>query len=120
MLSVEGAQPIRQYEPPISIVVWTRGDPCSDADCVLRTAALASGPAHSIEYGRWGIYNLILRFRDDAGKARYFLADGRYSEPTDAARRSARHDGHPPRVDRERGLSWRVVFARIIECRCRS
>jgi hypothetical protein len=65
----------------------------------------------TVEYGRWGIYNLILRFRDDAGKARYFLADGRYSEPTDAARRSARHNGHPPREDRGTGA--------VLACRVR-
>src|ERR1700737_2409583 len=56
MLSVEGAQPIRAYEPPISIV-WTQGEPCTQADCVLLTAALAGGDADIIEYGRWGVYN---------------------------------------------------------------
>ncbi len=84
MLSVEGAQPIRAYEPPISIV-WTRGEPCTEADCVLLTAALTSGDADIIEYGRWGVYNLILRWSHANESALYFLADVRDSEPTDAA-----------------------------------
>ena len=60
MIGIEGAQPIRPYEPPISIV-WTQGEPCTDADCALLTAALAAGDAAIIEYGHWGVYNMILR-----------------------------------------------------------
>ena len=84
MLSVDGAQPIRPYEPPISIV-WTQGEPSTDADCALLTAALAGGDADLIEYGRWGPYNVILRVGPAAQNARYFLADVRRIEPTDAA-----------------------------------
>ena len=84
MISVEGAQPIRPYKPPISIV-WTQGEPSTEADCVLLTAALANGDADMIEYGRWGVYNVILRLGDAAANARYFLADVREVEPTDAA-----------------------------------
>jgi hypothetical protein len=83
MLSVEGAQPIRPYEPPISIV-WTRGEPCTDADCVLLTAALASGDARMIERGRWGPYDVILRWSHADEDLRYFLAAVRDGEPLDA------------------------------------
>jgi len=72
--TVQAAQPIRPYEPPISIV-WTRGDPASDADCLLLTAALASGHADIIEHGRWGRYNVILRWSHADEKPLYFLAD---------------------------------------------
>ena len=84
MVSVEGAQPIRPYEPPVSIV-WTRGEPCTGADCVLLTAALASGDAAIIEFGRWGRYNVVLRWSSANEVAFYFLADVRDAEPTDAA-----------------------------------
>ena len=84
MLIVDGAQPIRRYEPPISMV-WTQGEPSSDADCALLTAALASGDAQHIEYGRWGPYNVILQVGRAAQNARYFLANVRNLEPTDAA-----------------------------------
>jgi hypothetical protein len=84
MLSVDGAQPIRPYEPPVSIV-WTQGEPSTNADCALLTAALASGDADLIEYGRWGPYNVILRVGRTAQTARYFLANVRNVEPTDAA-----------------------------------
>jgi hypothetical protein len=72
--TVQAAQPIRSYEPPISIV-WTRGEPSSDADCLLLTAALASGHADIIEHGRWGRYNVILRWRHADERPLYFLAD---------------------------------------------
>ena len=84
MLSVEGAQPIRPYEPPISIV-WTQGEPCTDADCALLTAALAAGDAAIIEYGHWGVYTMILRVGRAGQDAHYFLVDVRNVEPTDAA-----------------------------------
>jgi hypothetical protein len=84
MLSVEGAQPIRPSEPPISIV-WTQGEPSTDAACALLAAALAGGDADLIEYGRWGPYNVILRVGRAAQNAHYFLADVRNIEPTDAA-----------------------------------
>jgi hypothetical protein len=74
MGTVQAAQPIRTYEPPISIV-WTRGEPSSDADCRLLTAALTSGHADIIEHGRWGRYNVILRWSQAEEKPRYFLAD---------------------------------------------
>ena len=83
MLSVEGAQPIRRYEPPISIV-WTRGEPCTEADCVLLTAALARGEAHLVEYGRWGPYNAILRWSHAEEEPLYFLADVRGAAAADA------------------------------------
>jgi hypothetical protein len=70
--------------PPISIV-WTQGEPSTDADCVLLTAALANGDAAIIEYGRWGVYNAILRVGRATRNARYFLADVHNVEPTDAA-----------------------------------
>ena len=84
MLSVHGAQPIRPYEPPISIV-WTQGEPCTEADCVLLTAALTNGDADILEWGRWGVYNAIVRLGDAAQNWRYCLADLRNIEPTDAA-----------------------------------
>ena len=86
-MSIGGAQPIHPYEPPISIV-WTEGEPSTAADCVLLTAALANGDAAIVEYGRWGVYNVILRVGRDVRNARYFLADVHNVEPTDAARRT--------------------------------
>jgi hypothetical protein len=83
MGTVEAAQPIRSYEPPISIV-WTRGEPCTEADCLLLTAALRSGDAGIIEHGCWGAYNAILRWSHGEEKPLYFLADVRDTEPTDA------------------------------------
>ena len=74
MGTVQAAQPIRSYEPPISIV-WTVGEPSSDADCLLLTAALASGHADIIEHGHWGRYNVILRLSHAEEKSLYFLAD---------------------------------------------
>jgi hypothetical protein len=74
MGTVQAAQPIRSYEPPISIV-WTRGEPSSHRDCLLLTAALASDHADIIEHGRWGRYNVILRLSQAEEKTRYFLAD---------------------------------------------
>jgi hypothetical protein len=82
MICIEGAQPIHPYEPPISIV-WTQGEPSTDADCVLLAAALANGDAAVVEYGRWGVYNVILRV--GRANARYFLADVHNGEPIDAA-----------------------------------
>ena len=84
MVSVAGAQPIRPYEPPISIV-WTQGEPCTDADCLLLVAALANGDAAIIEHGSWGPYNMILRVGRATQNRRYFLAEVRDVEPTDAA-----------------------------------
>ena len=74
MTSVEGAQPIRAYEPPISIV-WTQGEPCTEADCARLTAALRRGDAAVIERGRWGPYSAILRWCDADETSRYFVAD---------------------------------------------
>jgi hypothetical protein len=84
MVGIEGAQPIRPYEPPISLV-WTQGEPCTDADCALLTAALAAGDAAIIENGHWGVYNMILRVGRAGEDAHYFLVDVRNVEPTDAA-----------------------------------
>ena len=84
LIGVEGAQPIRPYEPSISIV-WTQGEPCIDTDCALLTAALAAGDAAIIECGHWGVYNGILRVGRAGQDAHYFLADVRDSEPIDAA-----------------------------------
>jgi hypothetical protein len=72
--SIEGAQPIRRYEPPISIV-WTQGEPCTDADCVLLTAVLGRGEADIIERGRWGPYNAIVRWRHAQERPLYFLVE---------------------------------------------
>jgi hypothetical protein len=72
--TVQAAQPIRTYEPPISIV-WTRGEPSSDADCRRLTAALTGGHADIIEHGHWGRYNVILRLSHAEEKPLYFLAD---------------------------------------------
>jgi hypothetical protein len=83
MGSIEAAQPIRAYEPPISIV-WTRGEPCNEADCLLLTAALRHGDVDIIEHGRWGPYNAILRWSQADGKALYFLTALRGCAPTDA------------------------------------
>jgi hypothetical protein len=74
MSTVQAAQPIRAYEPPIAIV-WTRGEPSSDADCLLLTAALTRGDADIIEHGHWGRYTVILRWRHAEEKPLYFLAD---------------------------------------------
>ena len=74
MLRVEGAQPIRPYAPPISIV-WTEGEPADPATCALLAAALAGGDAEAVEYGYWGRYNVILRVGRSEQNARYFLAD---------------------------------------------
>jgi hypothetical protein len=76
MRSVEAAQQIRTYEPPISIV-WTQGEPCTEADCTVLTAALRRGDAEIMELGRWGRYNAILRWSDPEAEPRYFLADVR-------------------------------------------
>ena len=84
MISVEGAQPIRPYEPPISIV-WTQGEACTADDCLLLAAALRGGDADIIELGRWGPYNAILRVDRASQNARYFLAEMREVEPTDEA-----------------------------------
>jgi hypothetical protein len=83
MGTFQAAQPIRTYEPPISIV-WTRGEPSSDADCLLLTAALASGKAHIIEHGRWGRYNVILRLSHADEKSLYFLANVADADQTGA------------------------------------
>jgi hypothetical protein len=83
MSTVRAAQPIRSYDPPISIV-WTRGEPSSDADCLLLTAALGSGHADIIEHGRWGRYNMILRLSHTEEKPLYFLADVVEAEQTGA------------------------------------
>jgi hypothetical protein len=86
MRIVRRAQPIRTYEPPISIV-WTRGEPCTDRDCAVLTTALRSGDADIIEHGRWGPYNAILRWSHPEEKRLYFVADVREAaQPT-------RHDG---------------------------
>jgi len=74
MRIVEAAPPVRPYEPPISIV-WTQGEPSTEADCILLTAALRSGDADIIELGRWGPYNAILRWSHAEEKSAYFLAD---------------------------------------------
>jgi hypothetical protein len=84
MITIEGAQPIRPYEPPISIVC-TQGEPCSDANCALLTAALGVGDAAIIEYRHCGVYNMILRVGGAGQDAHYFLVDVRNVEPTDAA-----------------------------------
>jgi hypothetical protein len=84
MRSVEAAQPIRRYEPPISIV-WTQGEPCSDADCALLTAALRDGDADIVEHGRWGPYSSILRIHHADGRSLYFLVDVREGAPPDVA-----------------------------------
>jgi hypothetical protein len=76
VISIDGAQPIRPYEPPISIV-WTQGEPCTEADCLLLSAVLTSGEAHIIERGHWGPYNAILRWSVSDDGPRYFLADVR-------------------------------------------
>ena len=83
-MSIEGAQPIRPYEPPVSIV-WTHGEPSDEATCALLVAALAGGDAEIIEYGHWGPYNVIVLIGRNAQNARYFLANVRNVEPTDAA-----------------------------------
>jgi hypothetical protein len=72
--SVEAGQPIRKYEPPISLV-WTAGEPSTEGDCLLLTAALASGDADIIERGHWGRYNMILRWSHAEETPLYFLAD---------------------------------------------
>jgi hypothetical protein len=85
MRIVEAAQPIRTYEPPISIV-WTQGEPCTEADCALLTAALRRGHADIIEHGRWGPYSSILRWSHAEEKPLYFLADVREDAASEAAR----------------------------------
>ena len=74
MRSVEAAQPIRPYAPPISMV-WTQGEPCTETDCTVLTVALRRGDADIIELGRWGPYNAILRWSHAEEKSAYFLAD---------------------------------------------
>ena len=82
MESVEAAQPIRTYEPPLSMV-WTQGEPCSEADCALLTAALRRGEAGIIERGRWGPYSAILQWRHAEERPRYFVAHVRESADTE-------------------------------------
>jgi hypothetical protein len=94
--TVQAAQPIRTYESPISIV-WTRGEPFSDADCRLLTAALTSGHADIIEHGHWGRYNVILRLGQPEEKSLYFLADVVDADQT----------GEP-----EMPLGWRLIRGR--------
>jgi hypothetical protein len=84
MKIIRGAQPIRPYDPPTSIV-RTRSEPCADQDCVVLTAALATGPANIIEHGRWGSYNAILRWRHTDTASLYFLTDVRDTAEPDTA-----------------------------------
>jgi hypothetical protein len=79
MRIVEAAQPIRKYAPPISIV-WTEGEPSTEGDCLLLTAALASGDADIIEHGHWGRYNMILRWSHTEELPFFFLADVRETD----------------------------------------
>ena len=52
MIAIEGAQPIRPYEPPISIV-WSRGEPCTDAAarCLQPRLRLETLPSSSMAIG---------------------------------------------------------------------
>jgi hypothetical protein len=74
MTVIESAQPIRRYGPPSS-VVWTSGEPCVEEDCAALTLALCQGEVEVIEHGRWGTYNVILRWSRLEPKPRYFLAE---------------------------------------------
>jgi len=84
MRVVRGAQPIRSYGPP-SYVVWTSGEPCSEAECAALTLALHLGEVEVIEQGRWGAYNVILRWTSPARKPWYLLAELRNAAPADAS-----------------------------------
>jgi hypothetical protein len=66
-------------------MVWTKGEPADAATCALLAAALAGGDAEAVEHGYWGSYNVILRVGRTAQSVRYFLAEVREVEPTDAA-----------------------------------
>jgi hypothetical protein len=83
MWSVSGAQAIRPYDAPISIV-WTQGEPCDEAYCALLTAALACGDADIIEHGRWGPYNAILCWPHPDARAAYFLVEAYDTQSDDA------------------------------------
>jgi hypothetical protein len=74
MRVITGAQPIRRYGPP-SWVVWTSGEPCSDEDCAALTLAFHRGVVEAIERGRWGPYNVILKWTYPDRKPWYFLAE---------------------------------------------
>jgi len=74
MRLIKNAQPIRRYGPPSS-VVWTSGEPCTEQDCRALTIALHEGQAEVIEHGRWGPYNVILRWSCLERKAWYFIAE---------------------------------------------
>jgi hypothetical protein len=81
---IKGAQPIRPYGPPISLV-WTRGEPCTEQDCAVLTTAVRSGDAETIEHGRWGPYDVILRWNHPDGEPLYFLADVQEAASADAS-----------------------------------
>jgi hypothetical protein len=64
-------------------VVWTRGEPCGDADCELLTTALADGAIKVIESGHWGRYNAILWWAPDENTSLYFLGELSADHPPD-------------------------------------
>ena len=74
MQIVAGAQPIHAYGPPTGLV-WTTGEPCTESDCLALMGALSRGEIEIIERGRWGSYNVILRWSATDGDARYVLAE---------------------------------------------
>jgi hypothetical protein len=74
MTTVTRAQPIRPYGPPTSMV-WTRGEPALEQDCVVLTAALRCADAEIVERGHWGPYNAIVRWIRPNEKPRFFLVD---------------------------------------------
>jgi hypothetical protein len=84
MTVIESAQPIRRYGPPSS-VVRTSGDPCTGQECAALTIALHRGEIEIIEQGRWGPYNVILRWAYPERKPSYLLAELRDAAPADSS-----------------------------------
>jgi hypothetical protein len=74
MPGLSAAQPIRRYGPP-SWMVWTSGEPYTEADCAILTLARARGEVEIIERGRWGPYNVILCWTSREHQPMFFLAE---------------------------------------------
>jgi hypothetical protein len=56
-------------------MVWTSGEPCTGDHCAALTLALRRGEIQIIEHGRWGPYEVIVRWTHPEVTPLYFLAE---------------------------------------------